>query len=82
MTLINPMESSTEEKISLEIKLKNVPLLLSAIDLKIKNLEKIQKTCIKEKQFPAANDLQPPILLLQGLKKRLIPLKPVPLPMK
>lgn len=76
------MDSVTEEKITLEIWQKNVPLLISAIDLKIKNLEKIQKTCIKEKQFPAANDLQPPILLLESLKKRLIPLRPVPLPMK
>jgi hypothetical protein len=76
------METSNEEKISFEIKQRNVPLLISAIDLKIKNLEKIQKTCIKEKQFPAANDLQPPIMLLQALKKRLIPMKPVPLPMQ
>lgn len=75
------MEPSSEEKISLEIKQKNVPLLLSAIELKIKSLEKIQKACIKERQFPAANDLQPPITLLQGLKKRLIHLKPVRLPL-
>ncbi len=76
------MEPSTEEKISLDIKKRNVPLLISAIELKIKSLEKIQKTCLKEKQFPAANDLQPPITLLRELLKRLIPLKPVPLPMK
>ena len=76
------METSTEEKISLDMKKKNVPLLLSAIDLKIKNLERLQKNCVKERQFPAANDLQHDITLLEGLKKRLIPLKPVPLPLK
>ncbi len=75
------MDTSTEEKITLEMHKKNVPLLISAIELKIQSLEKIQKACIKERQFPAANDLQPPITLLQGLKKRLIPLKPVPLPL-
>jgi hypothetical protein len=76
------MDTFTEEKINLDMKQKNVPLLISAIDLKIKNLQKIQKNCVKEKQFPAANDLQYDITLLEGLKKRLIPLKPVPLPLK
>ena len=76
------METSTEEKITLEMKQKNVPLLISAINLKIKSLQKIQKACVKERQFPAANDLQYDITLLEGLLKRLIPLKPVPLPMK
>jgi hypothetical protein len=76
------METSAEEKISLEMHKRNVPLLLSALDLKIKNLERLQKNCVKERQFPAANDLQHDITLLEGLKKRLIPLKPVPLPLK
>jgi len=76
------METSSEEKINLEMNKRNVPLLLSAIELKIKNLEKLQKNCVKERQFPAANDLQHDITLLQGLKKRLIPMKPVPLPLK
>jgi len=76
------METSTEEKINLEIKQKNVPLLISAINLKIKSLQKIQKACVKERQFAAANDLQYDITLLEELLKRLIPLKPVPLPLK
>lgn len=76
------METTTDEKISLDIKQKNVPLLISAIELKIKNLQKIQKNCVKERQFPAAHDLQYDITLLEGFKKRLIPLKPVPLPLK
>lgn len=76
------METSAEEKISLDMHKRNVPLLLSAIELKIKNLEKLQKNCVKERQFPAANDLQHDIILLQGLKKRLIPMKPIPLPFK
>ena len=71
-----------EEKINLNIYPRNVPLLMSAIELKIKNLVKIQKTCIKEKQYPAANNLQPDINLLEELLKRLRPLKPVPLPLK
>jgi len=76
------MYTSSEEKINLEMNKRNVPLLLSALELKIKNLEKLQKNCVKERQFPAANDLQHDITLLQGLKKRLIPMKPVPLPLK
>ena len=55
---------------------------MSAVEMKLKSLEKIQKTCLKEKQPQAAYDLQPDINLLRELLQRLKPLKPVPLPLK
>ena len=76
------METSNEEKTTLEMHTRNVSLLMSALELKIKNLKKIQKNCVKERQFSAAHSVQYDINLLEGLLKRLIPLKPVPLPLK
>ncbi|MEI6316254.1 MAG: hypothetical protein WCO65_00830 [bacterium] len=73
---------STEEKISLNISLKNIPYVLSALESEIEHLKKIQKVCVKKKQFQAANDLLPNIMLLERMAKTLKPLKPTPLPLK
>ncbi len=71
-----------EEKITLNISLKNVPYVLSALESEIEHLNKIQKACVKKKQFQAANDLLPNIMLLDKMAKYLKPLKPTPLPLK
>ena len=76
------MTEQITDGITVNITEKNKPLFMSAIEMKLKSLEKIQKTCLKEKQSQAAYDLQPDINRLQELLKRLKPLKPVPLPMK
>jgi hypothetical protein len=64
------METSlTEEKIVLNISLKNVPFVISALES-------------EAEQFQAANDLAPGITLLENMVKYLKPYKPVPLPFK
>jgi hypothetical protein len=72
---------SNEEKIELKISLRNVPYVVSALESEIEHLKKIQKACIKKKQFQAANDLLPGIMLLEKLAKYLKPMKPTPLPL-
>ena len=74
--------SSTEEKVTLNISLKNVPYVLSALEAEVEHLQKIQRACVKKKQFQAANDLTPNIMLLEKMVKYLKPLKPTPLPLK
>ena len=71
-----------EEKIELKISPKNVPFVLSALESEAEHLKKIQKACVKKKQFQAANDLMPNILLLENMAKYLKPYKPTPLPFK
>ncbi len=73
---------STEEKIELKISPHNIPFILSALESEIEHLKKIQKACTKKKQYQAANDLLPGIMLLEKLAKHLKPLKPTPLPLK
>ena len=72
----------TEEKIVLNISPRNVPIVTSALAAEIEHLKKIQKSCIKKKQFQAANDLDPSIKLLEKMITYLKPYKPVPLPFK
>lgn len=72
----------TEEKISLNISQKNLPYVISALESEIEHLIKIQKACVKKKQFQAANDLLPNIMLLENMVKYLKPFKPTPLPFK
>lgn len=71
-----------EEKISLNISQKNLPFVISALESEIEHLTKIQKACVKKKQFQAANDLLPNIMLLENMVKYLKPFKPTPLPFK
>lgn len=73
---------STEEKIELKISPRNIPFVLSALESEVEHLKKIQKACVKKKQFQAANDLMPNILLLEKMAKCLKPYKPSPLPFK
>ena len=72
----------TEKKIVLEISPKNIPFVISALESEAEHLKKIQKSCIKKKQFQAANDLAPNITLLEKMVQFLKPYKPVPLPFK
>ena len=72
----------TEEKVELKISPRNVPFVLSALESEIKKKKKIQKACVKKKQFQAANDLLPNIILLENMAKYLKPFKPTPLPFK
>ena len=72
----------TEKKIVLEISPKNIPFVISALESEAEHLKKIQKSCIKKKQFQAANDLVPGITLLENMVKYLKPYKPMPLPFK
>lgn len=71
-----------EEKITLNISPKNIPFVISALESEAEHLKKIQKSCVKKKQFQAANDLVPGITLLENMVKYLKPYKPVPLPFK
>ena len=71
---------SIEEKVSLNISPKNLPYVISALESEIEHLTKIQKACVKKKQFQAANDLLPNIILLENMVKHLKPFKPTPLP--
>ena len=71
-----------EEKIILNISPKNVPFVISALESEAEHLKKIQKSCIKKKQFQAANDLAPNITLLEKMVQFLKPYKPIPLPFK
>lgn len=73
---------STEQKIELKISPKNIPYVLSAFESEIDHLKKLQKACVKKKQFQAANDLMPNISLLENMAKFLKPYKPTPLPFK
>jgi hypothetical protein len=73
---------SIEEKVELKISRRNVPFVLSALEGEIEHLKKIQKACVKKKQFQAANDLLPNIILLENMAKYLKPFKPTPLPFK
>ena len=73
---------SIEEKIELKISPRNVPFVMSALESEIEHLKKIQKACVKKKQFQAANDLMPNITLLENMVKWLKPFKPTPLPFK
>ena len=73
---------SNEEKIELKISLRNIPYVVSALESEIEHLKKIQKACVKKKQFQAANDLMPNIILLENMAKYLKPFKPTPLPFK
>jgi hypothetical protein len=72
---------SLEEKIPLSISPKNVPLVTSALNSEIDHLKKIQKACIKKKQFQAANDLAPGIALLEKMVQFLKSPRPVTLPL-
>ena len=72
----------TEEKITLNISHKNIPFVMSALESEAEHLKKIQKSCIKKKQFQAANDLAPGITLLENMVKYIKPYKPLPLPFK
>ncbi len=72
----------TEEKIELKISPKNIPFVLSALESEVEHLKKIQKACVKKKQFQAANDLMPNILLLEKMARCLKPYKPATLPLK
>ena len=67
-------------KIHVEISEKNIPTILSALELKLKALQKMSNGLIKERQLKAANDVQPDILFLQNLIRYLTPKRPVPLP--
>jgi hypothetical protein len=71
-----------EDKVALNISKKNIPFVLSALESEIEHLKKIQKACVKKKQFQAANDLMPNIILLENMAKYLKPFKPTPLPFK
>lgn len=71
-----------EEKITLNISARNLPFVISALESEIEHLNKIQKACVKKKQFQAANDLLPNIMLLENMVKYLKPFKPTPLPFK
>ena len=71
-----------EEKIILNISPRNVPFVISALESEAEHLKKIQKSCVKKKQFQAANDLVPGITLLENMVKYLKPYKPVPLPFR
>jgi hypothetical protein len=71
-----------DQKITLNISPRNIPFVISALESEAEHLKKIQKTCIKKKQFQAANDLVPGITLLEDMVKYLKPYKPVPLPFK
>lgn len=73
---------STEEKVSLNISPRNLPFVISALESEVEHLKKIQKACVKKKQFQAANDLMPNITLLENMVKYLKPFKPTPLPFK
>jgi hypothetical protein len=73
---------SIGEKIELKISPRNIPFVISALESEVEHLKKIQKACVKKKQFPAANDLQPNITLLEDMVKALKPFKPTPLPFK
>lgn len=73
---------SIEEKVTLSISPKNLPFVISALESEIEHLTKIKKACIKKKQFQAANDLMPNIILLENMVKHLKPFKPTPLPFK
>jgi len=55
---------------------------MSALESEIENLKKIQKACIKKKQFRAADDLQPGITLLENMTRYLKPLRQLPLALK
>ncbi len=70
------------EKVTLNISHKNIPFVISALESEAEHLKKIQKSCIKKKQFQAANDLVYGITLLEDMVKYLKPYKPVPLPLK
>ncbi len=72
----------TEEKIELKISIKNIPFVMSALESEIEHLKKIQKACIKKKQFRAADDLQPGITLLENMTRYLKPLRQLPLALK
>ena len=71
---------SIEEKVSLNISPRNLPFVISALESEVEHLKKIQKACVKKKQFQAASDLMPNITLLESMVKYLKPFKPTPLP--
>lgn len=71
-----------DQKITLNISPRNIPFVISALESEAEHLKKIQKSCIKKKQFAAANDLVYGITLLEDMVKYLKPYKPVPLSLK
>ena len=71
-----------EEKVPLNISLKNIPFVISALESEIEHLKKIQKACVKKKQLHAANDLMTNIILLESMVKYLKPFKSTPEPFK
>lgn len=79
MTLQN---EQPKDGLTVHIKEVNRPLFASAIEDKLEALEKVKKTCIKEKQTQAAKDLQPDIDLLRVFFNHVKPQRSLTLPIK
>lgn len=66
-----------KQEINIKINQKNLPLFIAALQMKRDSLEKIQTKLVKEKQMKAAQEVLPDIILLEGVIKKLMPMRPV-----